>query len=59
MEDEDSTELYLSAISKGGESQKIASDVREYQYDKGYFYYINDDDNLYKGKENERENPPN
>lgn len=53
VEDEDSTELYLSAISSGGESKKIASDIRDFQYDKGYFYYINDDDNLYKRKENE------
>lgn len=53
IEDGESAELFQSPIQEGGTSTKIASDVFHYKYTKGYFYYVNNDDNLYKKKEKE------
>ncbi|CAM3830495.1 TcaA NTF2-like domain-containing protein [Mesobacillus thioparans] len=49
IEDGDS-DLYVSEIKQGGETEKIASDVMNFKYEKGYFYYVNNDGNLYKKK---------
>jgi hypothetical protein len=55
IEDGESAELYQSRISSGATAKKIASDIRYYKYSQGYFYYVNNDDNLFKKKDNEEE----
>ncbi len=51
IDDGDSAELYESPITEGGQAQKIASDIRYYEYYQGNFYYINNDNNLYMKSE--------
>jgi hypothetical protein len=52
VEDE-SNELTISPIDEGGTPKKIASDVRDYSFEDDYYFYINNDDNLYKKKADE------
>lgn len=49
-EDEESGELFSAKIEEGTSPVKIASDITDYKYHDGYFYYVNNDENLYKKK---------
>jgi hypothetical protein len=54
IDDEDSIELYTSPISEGETPTKIASDVSKYKYFNGNYYYVNNDDILYKKTEKDK-----
>lgn len=48
--DSDSSSLYMTDTTGEMTTKKIATDVRDYWYDNGTFYFINSDDNLFQKK---------
>lgn len=48
--DSDSSSLYTTDTTGEMTTKKIATDVRDYWYDNGTFYFINSDDNLFQKK---------
>ncbi|SFB20770.1 MULTISPECIES: DUF5050 domain-containing protein [unclassified Bacillus (in: firmicutes)] len=54
-ENEESGELFTAKIEEGTSPVKIASDIVDYKYHDDYFYYVNNDDNLYMKKADDQD----